>query len=39
MVLGEKKASFDWEWGRNSAPKRRAENALSEPVLLYNVTP
>ena len=21
MVLGKKVASFDWEWGRNSAPR------------------
>ena len=30
MVLGKKVAIFDWEWGRNSAPRelRRAENPL-----------
>ena len=21
MVLGKKMASFDWDWGRNSAPR------------------
>ena len=29
MVLVKKVAIFDWEWGRNSAPKSRAENPLS----------
>ena len=23
MVLGKKVAIFDWEWGRNSAPRDR----------------
>ena len=36
MELGIKVAIFDWEWGRNSAPKRRAEKALhSSEGLLY----
>ena len=29
MVLGQKVAIFDWEWGRQNSATRRAENALA----------
>ena len=34
MVLGKKVAIFDWEWGRNSAP--REGQKMPRPNLVLN---
>ena len=34
MVLGKKVAIFDWEWGRNSAPKEGQKLPEVYPFLM-----